>query len=98
MSSPTLRKLALATFAGIGAIYTATTFSAPSNTQTIANDMRKQLDEYNSSVEAGKESQFQHAARSDRSTMLDRHELMENAKIRKPWNMTFAEREREATK
>ncbi|EHL01891.1 hypothetical protein GLAREA_04460 [Glarea lozoyensis ATCC 20868] len=78
------RTLILSALAGVGAIAAANALSKPSKTQSIAAGMRSQLDDLNSAA---------HPVQNRRDTLLDRTELMESAKKRKPWNMTYAERE-----
>ncbi|KAF4632084.1 hypothetical protein G7Y89_g6047 [Cudoniella acicularis] len=48
MSVVAQRNIALAALAGVGALFAANALMKPSKTQSIANGMRRQLDEYNS--------------------------------------------------
>ncbi|KAG9237081.1 hypothetical protein BJ875DRAFT_481605 [Amylocarpus encephaloides] len=77
-------KIALAALTGVGAIFAATQLAKPSKTQSIAQGMRGQMDDYNSRV---------HPEQDRNDTIFDRTEIMESEKKRKPWNMTYAERE-----
>ncbi|CAG8960414.1 hypothetical protein HYFRA_00008132 [Hymenoscyphus fraxineus] len=77
-------KIALATLTGAGALLAVNSWTKPSRTHSIANGMRHQLDDYNSRI---------HPEQEKSDTMMDRTRLMEDAKQRKPWNMTLAERE-----
>ncbi|TVY28001.1 hypothetical protein LHYA1_G005187 [Lachnellula hyalina] len=69
---PALRqKVALTALAGVGALVAINTLTKPSKTQSIANGMRRQLDDYNSDIhpdsneESLKDSRFDGAALGD---------------------------------
>ncbi|KAH6672289.1 hypothetical protein B0J14DRAFT_70233 [Halenospora varia] len=79
------RNIALAALTGVGAIVAANALMKPSKTQSIANGMRRQLDEYNTHVRPGQDPSA--------DTLMDRKEIMTDVKSRKPWNITYAERE-----
>lgn len=75
------KNTALVLLGAVGAV-AAVNALKPSKTAGIANAMRTQLDQINTHVEQD---------RSD--TFLDRTEILNDVKRRKPWNQTSAERE-----
>ncbi|KAE9366663.1 hypothetical protein N431DRAFT_487200 [Stipitochalara longipes BDJ] len=79
--STAARNTTLLLLGAVGAL-AAVNALKPTKTAGIANRMRTQLDQINTHVEQD---------RSD--TILDRTEILNDVKRRKPWNQTSAERE-----
>ncbi|RDW83338.1 hypothetical protein BP5796_04829 [Coleophoma crateriformis] len=74
----------------IGAVVAGNFLIKPSRHDSIARGMSAQLDDINSKMHLGQ------VVQDKWDTILDRTSLMEEAKKRKPWNMTASERAAEA--
>ncbi|KAH7379935.1 hypothetical protein BKA64DRAFT_239461 [Cadophora sp. MPI-SDFR-AT-0126] len=85
--SAAAKNIALVALGAAGAVFAVNTIAKPTASQGIAGAVRKQLDNYNDTI---------HPEQDRRDTIFDRTKLMNAAKTRKPWNMTYAEKERVA--
>jgi uncharacterized protein YycO len=80
-----VKSIALVAVGAIGASIAINRLSKPTRTEAITGVMRRQLDEYNSHVQPEQDR---------RDTIFDRTQIMNDVKAKKPWNMTYAEKER----
>lgn len=85
MSIAVVKGLSLMAVGAAGAAYAVNKVYQPSKAQSIAGQMRLQLDQQNSEV---------HPEWDQSGTVMDRYALMNANKEKKPWNKTYAEHER----
>ncbi|KAG4415791.1 hypothetical protein IFR04_011091 [Cadophora malorum] len=85
--SAAAKNIALVALGAAGAVFAVKAIAKPTASQGIAGAVRKQLDNYNDTV---------HPEQDRRDTIFDRTKIMNDVKTRKPWNMTYAEKERVA--
>ncbi|QSZ30334.1 hypothetical protein DSL72_004856 [Monilinia vaccinii-corymbosi] len=87
MSMMAKREAIVMTVAAVGGLIGANAFLKPSPHHSIKASMDSQLHSYNTLTQP-------HAVQDPRSTNLDRTALMQKVKDAKPWNKTYAEKER----
>ncbi|RQM06101.1 hypothetical protein DH86_00004306 [Scytalidium sp. 3C] len=92
MSVQLKRNVAVAAVAAVGGLVLINMNTPLSSRkhQNISSTISAQLDTYNASTPLSSEEVHQER----RATIFDRTRLMHDAKTRKPWNMTFEEREK----
>ncbi|KAE8449454.1 hypothetical protein EG329_008062 [Mollisiaceae sp. DMI_Dod_QoI] len=79
------KNVALVAVGAVGAVFAVNQLAKPAKTHGIAAAMRRQLDEYNMSVQPEQDPN---------DTIFDRTKILNDVKARKPWNMTYADKER----
>jgi len=79
------KNLALVAIGAVGAAVAINQLAKPAKTHGITNVVRRQLDEYNMSVQPEQDPN---------DTIFDRTKILNDVKARRPWNMTYAEKER----
>ncbi|KUJ23893.1 uncharacterized protein LY89DRAFT_5576 [Mollisia scopiformis] len=79
------KNVALVALGALGAVVAVNQLAKPAKTAGIANAMRQQLDEYNLNVQPEQDPN---------DTIFDRTKILNDVKARKPWNMSYAEKER----
>jgi len=85
MSLHAQRNAALIALSAVTLLTAANFYVKPSNHQHIALGMQTQLEDYNARA---------HPEHERSATIFDRTKLMDKAKDAKPWNKTYAEKER----
>ncbi|KAF8856006.1 hypothetical protein BDZ45DRAFT_594761 [Acephala macrosclerotiorum] len=79
------KNVALVALGALGAAIAVNQLAKPSKTPGIANMMRRQLDDYNVNVQP---------VQDPNDTIFDRTKILNDVKAKKPWNMSYAEKER----
>ncbi|KAG4438053.1 hypothetical protein DL95DRAFT_453198 [Leptodontidium sp. 2 PMI_412] len=82
-----VKNIAFVALGAAGAVFAVNTIAKPQTSHSIAGAVRTQLDNYNDTV---------HPEQDRRDTIFDRTKIMNDVKTRKPWNMTYAEKQRVA--
>lgn len=101
------KNVALVAVGAVGAVFAVNQLAKPAKTHGIAAAMRRQLDEYNMSVQPEQDPKYvSHTLEAEEEgkdvvtdklnsdTIFDRTKILNDVKARKPWNMTYADKER----
>ncbi|KAL2060566.1 hypothetical protein VTL71DRAFT_9207 [Oculimacula yallundae] len=82
------KNVSLLALGAAGTYLALNTIAKPKTTHSIAASITNQLDNYNDSVQPDEEDRGDH--------LFNTRKLLKDTKTKRPWNMTYAEKERNA--